>query len=345
MLFSIIIPVYNIEKYLKKCVNRILCQTFTDYEILLIDDGSTDRSGQICDTYARNHHCIKVIHQKNHGQACARNRGIMISQGDYILFLDGDDYWYGKDSLHKLAHCISRSDGRFDIIAFRCVSAYSDGKRTVYSNKHMNHWITADDLTEGWEPQHFLNAHLKQNPMLYWYPWQYAYSRKLFADRTLRFPNHRKYEDVYFTWRILLKACRIGLMPDKLYVYRQGRPGSTTQTESYQSLIDFLWIINKNISDVEQMDLNCELKKRLLNNFSRNYYLCCTLSTYLNKRERNIMLAKLKRKQRLMDYANEKKYVLARCVAKIIGLQNMSYLLHLRSLWLRQFIKFLQKYS
>lgn len=335
MLFSIIIPVYNIEQYLKKCLNRILCQTFTDYEVLLIDDGSTDGSGKICDTYAKKHSCIKVIHQENQGQACARNQGILISQGDYILFLDGDDYWHSKKNLWKLAHCIHKSNGRFDIIAYGSVSAYPAGKRTVHSDKHVNRWILTDESKEGYEAQHFLNAHLKHNHTFYWYPWQYAYSRKLFADGSLRFPEHRKYEDVHFTWRALLNADRIGLMPDTFYVYRQNRPGSTTKCGSYQSLIDFLWILCKNIRDIEQMELNPELKSRLLNNFSRNYYLCCTLSTYLKKKERIAMLAKLKKKQALMYYADGTAYALARGAAKVLGFRNMLHILHLRSLWLR----------
>lgn len=335
MLFSIIIPIYNIKQYIKKCLNCILCQSFTDYEVLLIDDGSTDGSGKICDAYAKKYSFIKVVHQENQGQAYARNQGILISQGDYILFLDGDDYWHSREGLWKLAQCIHRSNGRFDVIAYGSISAYPAGKRTVYNNKHMNQWILTNESAKGYEAQYFLNAHLKQNPTFYWYPWQYAFSRRLFSDGSLRFPVHRKYEDVYFTWRTLLKADRIGLMPDTFYVYRQDRPGSTTKCASYQSLVDFLWILQKNIHDIERMELNYELKHQLLDNFSRNYFLCCTLSTYLEKKERIAMLARLERKQALMHYADGTAYALARGASEILGFQNMLHILHLRSLWLR----------
>ena len=89
---SIIVPVYNVEKYLKKCVDSILGQTFTDFELLLIDDGSTDNSGSICDELAKTDNRIKVIHKENGGLSDARNIGIEVAKGDFIGFIDSDDY-------------------------------------------------------------------------------------------------------------------------------------------------------------------------------------------------------------------------------------------------------------
>ena len=90
--FSIIIPVYNVEKYLKECVDSCLKQIGTKNEIILIDDGSTDSSGLICDDYAKDYDFIKVVHQQNGGQSVARNRAVLIASGKYIVFLDSDDY-------------------------------------------------------------------------------------------------------------------------------------------------------------------------------------------------------------------------------------------------------------
>lgn len=91
-MISIIIPVYNIEKYIEKCLDSILDQTYEDFEVIIVDDGSTDSSGQICDSYARTDNRIKVIHIKNGGASKARNIGIEYSSGDWITFVDGDDY-------------------------------------------------------------------------------------------------------------------------------------------------------------------------------------------------------------------------------------------------------------
>lgn len=89
---SFIVPIYNVEKYIKKCVESILCQENIDIEVILVDDGSPDRSGRIIDELASEHECIKVIHKKNGGVSSARNAGMCISKGDYLLFVDGDDF-------------------------------------------------------------------------------------------------------------------------------------------------------------------------------------------------------------------------------------------------------------
>ena len=91
-LVSIIVPVYNVENYLKRCVDSILAQTFIDYELILVDDGSYDSSDKICDEYAAKFDKIYVIHQKNGGPSAARNAGMSIARGEYFLFCDSDDY-------------------------------------------------------------------------------------------------------------------------------------------------------------------------------------------------------------------------------------------------------------
>ena len=91
-LISVIVPVYKAEKYLPQCIESILAQTFTDFELLLIDDGSPDRSGEICDEYVRKDHRIRVFHQQNRGVSAARNLGLEQAVGEYIAFVDSDDY-------------------------------------------------------------------------------------------------------------------------------------------------------------------------------------------------------------------------------------------------------------
>ena len=91
MKISIIIPVYNVEKYLRECLDSILAQSYKDFEIILADDGSTDSSGNICDEYSMKYENIKVLHKNNNGLSSARNAGLDIAQGEYILFIDSDD--------------------------------------------------------------------------------------------------------------------------------------------------------------------------------------------------------------------------------------------------------------
>lgn len=110
---SIIVPVYQIEKYIRKCIESIQSQTFSDFELILVDDGSKDASGSICDEYAKKDNRIKVIHKKNEGVASARNEGIKLSKGKYVCFIDGDD-WIEK---FMIENCINRIlDTEADVI-------------------------------------------------------------------------------------------------------------------------------------------------------------------------------------------------------------------------------------
>ena len=122
-LISVVIPVYNAEKYLKECVDSVLAQTYSNYEILLIDDGSADNSPEICDRYAESNSKIKVIHQKNSGVAEARNNGIREAKGEYIAFLDCDDWWE-KEFLEKLVSYTLISD----MAICKLVKVLPDGK-------------------------------------------------------------------------------------------------------------------------------------------------------------------------------------------------------------------------
>lgn len=328
MLFSIIVPVYNIEAYLRTCITHVLHQTFKDYELILIDDGSTDKSGKICDWYADRYSCINVIHQANHGQSYARNVGISAAKGDYILFLDGDDYWYSKSCLKKLSDYIRSNKVPFDVVAYRGIFAYSDGKKTVYDYREVNYW-KANESHKGYTGQEFLKTHLKTGHAFRWYPWLYAFSKRLFEDGKLRFPVNRVYEDFFLIWRVLLAADRIGILPELFYVYRLKRPGSSTETVSYKNCRDRLWILEHNIIDVKHTDMDEELKSCLLNNFSQSYVACCALTTLLKNPQRHKMLAQLKKKQRLLDYADSRICVMVRIGFKTIGFKNTICILHL----------------
>lgn len=106
---SVIIPVYNVEKYLNKCIDSVLNQTYKDFELILVDDGSPDKSGKICDDYAKKDKKIKVLHTENSGASKARNNGLSIAQGEFITFLDSDDYWE-KDFLYNAISKIGNTD-------------------------------------------------------------------------------------------------------------------------------------------------------------------------------------------------------------------------------------------
>ena len=115
LLISVIIPVYNVEIYIKKCIDSVLNQTFQNFEIILIDDGSTDNSGRICNEYVLKDNRIKVIHQNNAGLSAARNKGIDVSSGNYICFLDSDD-WYSNNALEEFINLVINYNADISII-------------------------------------------------------------------------------------------------------------------------------------------------------------------------------------------------------------------------------------
>lgn len=129
-LISIIVPVYNVEKYLPQCVDSLLQQTYPNVEIVLVDDGSPDQSGRICDEYAAKDQRVKVIHQKNQGVSAARNNGMAAASGEWITFVDADD-WFDTDACQHLINEAQKQDG-CDVVIFSFVKNYEEGE---YPNK------------------------------------------------------------------------------------------------------------------------------------------------------------------------------------------------------------------
>ena len=132
-IISVIVPVYNVEKYLNRCIDSILAQTFSDFELLLIDDGSKDKSGEICDQYAEKDDRIKVLHKENGGASAARNTGIDHAVGEYIMFADSDDY-IGRNMLESLLGLIERQNDW----AISSMEMVEDGKHTNIALRKKN---------------------------------------------------------------------------------------------------------------------------------------------------------------------------------------------------------------
>ena len=133
-LISVVVPVYNVEKYLERCVDSIIKQTYKNLDIILVDDGSQDNSGKICDKYKEKYNNIQVIHQKNQGLSIARNNGLAIAEGNYITFIDSDD-WIKKDMIESLFNAMHKY--KADIASVAVYDVYDSGqviKNVKYKN-------------------------------------------------------------------------------------------------------------------------------------------------------------------------------------------------------------------
>lgn len=190
---SIIIPVYNVEKFLRRCLDSILSQTFTDYELIIIDDGSTDQSGKICDEYKEIDRRITfVIHQENQGSSAARNAGLSLCRGKYISFVDSDD-WVEPHYLQSMLDCAEKEHADLVISSFIRVS--SDNP-TLY-NRNEPKDLSKRAVISGY----FSNLHAGL--------WNKLVLRELFIENAITFPQYNYYEDMVVSIKITIAASNI----------------------------------------------------------------------------------------------------------------------------------------
>ena len=214
---SIIVPVYNVEKYLAECVDSITKQTYQNLEVILVDDGSTDRSGAICDQFARMDNRIIVIHQKNRGISASRNAGLQIATGDYIGFVDSDDVIHPQ-MYQWLIQAMKETDTDVTI----CHELAFCEDTCVFSQMTSFHIERIEDKRQVF--MHFMDKWT--GPINF--VWNKLYKRKLWEG--LRFKENIKMEDMYIQPELMNRIERAVWIKEALYGYRQ-RPGSTMNSD------------------------------------------------------------------------------------------------------------------
>lgn len=224
-MISVIVPVYNVEKYLEKCVESLCRQSYSNLEIILVDDGSTDSSGCLCDELAKTDSRIKVIHKKNGGLSDARNAGLDIAAGDYIGFVDSDDYVL-PEMYERLLTLLNTYHA--DIAICDKVEFY-EGKDPEFTKIEPSIKVLNQDQA--------INA-LADDQGLRSHVWNRLYSAHLFDD--LRFDVGKAYEDVYIMHRLFLQAQKIVVTNESLYCYLQ-RATSILGTINLKKRVDLFW--------------------------------------------------------------------------------------------------------
>ena len=248
-LVSIIIPVYNVEKYLDKCIESIVNQTYTNLEIILVDDGSPDNCPQMCDAWAEKDSRIKVVHKENGGLSSARNKGLDIAKGGYILFVDSDDY-ISYDCVDILLKTLL--ENKCDLAVARYIETNNGRtKKKVFSKKTFvfneadywnNYYVNLFSQTD--ISAAFINACGK------------LYKKELFDN--IRFPIGKINEDTFTTYKIISECSKIAYI-DKLVYYYVYRPSSITRS------------INSSKEIIKSLDVIDAMKERV-NYFARNNF-------------------------------------------------------------------------
>lgn len=206
-LISIIVPIYNVEKYLKECIESIINQTYKNIEIILVDDGSPDNCGKICDEYSQKDKRIIVLHKENGGLSDARNKGIDIAKGDYLTFVDSDDF-VNIDYIEKLYNSIKFNNTK---LAQCGISKVNENNEIIEKLNYDENYIkTSHEILN-----ELYGKHLIENVVV----WNKMYAKELFEN--IRFPVGKIHEDEFTTYKIFYSVDRISLLSDCLYNYRQ----------------------------------------------------------------------------------------------------------------------------
>ncbi len=246
--FSIIVPVYKVEDFLPKCIESVLAQSCQDYELLLIDDGSPDRCGEICEEYAARYpDKIYAIHQENGGAGAARNHGIRLSKGEYLLFLDSDDA-LSPELLSDLKAAMKQNTA--DLYLFGAKVEKEDGS----PNGELHELIDCGKLCSA-----------KDTPKLFFgimAPWNRAYRKTLFTDHGVEFASKVWYEDIRVVTKLNAVAASALRLPGAYYHYLQ-REGSAMNNKNSGRNIEIIYAFDDILSWFEKQGLRETYEKEL----------------------------------------------------------------------------------
>lgn len=266
-MFSIIVPIYNTVSCLKRCVNSILHQEYKDFEVILVDDGSTDGSAELCDYLAQCDSRIRVIHKKNEGVAAARKTGVLAAKGDYTLFVDSDD-WISDDALLILSNS---NIEKYDAVYYDFTVAGAN-----VSTNELKHNFPADGPVEA-----DMALKLMLDGKMQWNVWQVAVRTKLLKN--IDHPIGIKIgEDLFLMYQILTHASLMFFLPKHLYYYYQ-RDGSAvhgirTSKQYVESFKDIWYVMNYIYEDISSNYSNLIFDASLFA-FNQAYLNLITLSS------------------------------------------------------------------
>ena len=324
---SFIVPCYNTAVYLPKCLNSIIRQTYKNWEIIVINDGSTDNTADIAYSYAKNDNRIKVFSQKNQGASAARNKALEAARGDYIIFLDSDDWYKDENCLEQI---IKTSDnGDADIVVFRYQQVLDEShlckeEYLLYFEKMAEFIYTGEE---------YLQIVLSKDEVYQWYLCLYAFKRELWSGAHVFFDTELcALEDMDILYKVILKAQNLRILNRPVYQYRVAREGALT-TRTKKLMHNMLAVYRNNINTVNEMNINEDLKKLLNSNFSIGYFWVLAEINYLDKSDKTEIFNLLNENRNLMNYATRKKNVFIRRLVNILGFHITAKLLFAYHKW------------
>lgn len=288
---SVIVPVYNVARYLEQCINSILEQTYTNLEIILVDDGSTDQSGSICDLYKEKDSRITVIHKKNGGLSDARNTGLNICKGNYISFVDSDDYL--SPYFYEILMSVAKKKN-CDIVALKGGTSFWDGEESPVLAK------SKDEFSVRYLKSYDVLERMLYQEIATGAPFK-IYKKKTFEK--ICFPEGYLYEDVATTYKPFFNAEKCAIVEAEIYAYRKRRDSIIRQSFSPKKMIC--------LDIFDQLANDMQLKGAGLQRAAKSRVYAMTYSVFLqvpesDKKTQRIIWNKLKTVQRDVRFDTSK---------------------------------------
>ena len=316
---SFIIPIYNVEAYLPQCLDSILSQAGEECELILVDDGSPDGSGKICDQYRDRYSNIKVIHKTNGGLASARNAGLPLAEGEFVTFVDSDDY-IAPGSVNKLLKWIGEESA--DVCFLELTKVYPDG-----SCQSMGEQLILEEIRDK-TPLHVLRF-LADCPKFPGSACSKLFRRSFLESAQLMFPDDRRLsEDLIFCLNVYLQAESFDYLDFPYYCYRQARSGSITNTVTAKYYFDTSLFVTEVVQRFSQEKKPIDDVAACALSFAAyEYSILVWQSVFLKQEERKRADRFLQEYRWLMHYGKSKKVQLVRMVVCIVGFHGAAKLL------------------
>ncbi len=301
-----------------QCVSSILEQDFKDYELLLVDDGSPDECPAICDELSIQHERIHVIHKINGGLSDARNAGLAIASGDYIIFLDSDDFWDETDSLSALHNQIVNSES--EVTIFGVFDFYETQNERIMSRGNfptINHFDTKEKV---------LHRLLMTNN----FPgsaWMFSVKRSLLIEHSIFFEKGIKAEDIDWIINVLIHSKTFSILNKIIYVYRKNRQGSITNTSDHKSIEGILFAIDKWQNKIESS--LSEERFALLNYLASQYLTAFVSFALIETKQKLALKPRLKKAKSILQYDRSLRGKGARFCLTLLGLNGFARLVSL----------------
>lgn len=307
---SIVIPVYKVEKYLKNCVDSVINQTYKNIEVILVDDGSPDDCPLICDEYVKNDSRIKVVHKTNGGLSSARNAGMKIATGDYIMFLDSDDFWDDDLFLYKLSRKM-KNDADVIVIGYK--------KYYKKDNQFINGYSTNFKINS--TDKEIALCKIFENSAYESNAWTKVVSRRLLSEK-LCFIENILSEDIDWSARLLINAKSFDVYEDNVYVYRMNEE-SISHNLSEKNIVDLRDQIIRIVNMSKQIEKETYYKWYM--NYCAYQYItflnCIVCIDQFNHTKK--YMDEMKSYRYLLKYHQNKKVKKIFCFDKIFGYRGM----------------------